>query len=67
MGTGEGMRGKESRRCLAETHSGTPQKPYLYCTLPEGHDDAHEAWNLRTGEMEKAWSKAPWELNGDPA
>lgn len=51
------------KRCLAQTVSDVPQVPYLYCTLPEGHADAHEATNLRTGKVEKAWPKAPWELD----
>lgn len=51
--------------CLAQTYSGFPLAPYLHCTLPKGHADAHEAWNLRTGEFERTWFKAPWEGESD--
>ena len=45
------------KRCMAITDSGLPQAPHLYCTLPDDHEDAHEATNIRTGEVLKAWSK----------
>lgn len=50
------------KRCMAVTGSDLPQAPYLYCTLPDDHEDAHEATDLRTGEALKAWSKAPWDV-----
>lgn len=49
------------KRCLAQTASDLPQAPYLYCTRPEHHQDDHEAKDLRTGEVEKAWPRAPWD------
>lgn len=50
------------KRCMAITGSDLPQAPYLYCTLPDDHEDAHEAADLHTGKALKAWSKAPWDV-----